>query len=554
MKPGLRSCGVMLLLAAGIFAGGIGGGSFGGGSFAGITTPAMAITAEEMLDDPTLESRARELSKQLRCLVCQNQSIDDSDAELARDLRREVRGQLMTGATDSEIIETLRGKYGDYLLLNPPISSGTYILWLAPLAVLIGGAGLVLAARRTRRTGAATGQDQEQAQPHEAVAGGDDRASESGAGAGAGAGAGSGYIYFAGGALVLAASLGLYLMLGRADLGDQPLAQRQAEIETAAKAQNQQAETLAAALARAKQQTIDEPTNVGNWLRLAQAAAMADDNQTEIRALTTAREMTGGDVTVKSMLAEALSRAAGGQITVPARTLIASVLASSPDEPRALYLAGLAAYQDEDYARAVSIWQRLRTVSANDAPWMSLLDDNIADAAVAGGIDIPEAQSRPGPDETDIAAAAEMSDDDRTAMIEGMVSGLAEKLAENPDDVDGWRRLGRAYEVLGRPTDAASALISAADAVPQDIDQQVTALQMIVTSGLGRRYITPASRLIERATLLAPDRLDLLFLRGHFAKLEGKTDKARELWQRLLGQLPADSPFSDDLKAAIAAL
>jgi cytochrome c-type biogenesis protein CcmH len=550
MKPVLRSCGVMLLLAAGIFAGGIGGGSFGGGSFAGITTPAMAITAEEMLDDPTLESRARELSKQLRCLVCQNQSIDDSDAELARDLRREVRGQLMTGATDSEIIETLRGKYGDYLLLNPPISSGTYILWLAPLAVLIGGAGLVLAARRTRRTGAATGQDQEQA--HEPVAGGDDRASESGAGSGAGAG--SGYIYIAGGALVLAASLGLYLMLGRADLGDQPLAQRQAEIETAAKAQNQQAETLAAALARAKQQTIDEPTNVGNWLRLAQAAAMADDNQTEIRALTTAREMTGGDVTVKSMLAEALSRAAGGQITVPARTLIASVLASSPDEPRALYLAGLAAYQDEDYARAVSIWQRLRTVSANDAPWMSLLDDNIADAAVAGGIDIPEAQSRPGPDEADIAAAAEMSDDDRTAMIEGMVSGLAEKLAENPDDVDGWRRLGRAYEVLGRPTDAASALISAADAVPQDIDQQVTALQMIVTSGLGRHYITPASRLIERATLLAPDRLDLLFLRGHFAKLEGKTDKARELWQRLLGQLPADSPFSDDLKAAIAAL
>ena len=506
----------------------------------------MAITAEEILDDPTLESRARALSKQLRCLVCQNQSIDDSDAELARDLRREVRGQLMTGATDGEIIETLRGKYGDYLLLNPPISSGTYILWLAPFAVLIGGGGLVLAARRARRTGVATGQAQDQ--PHEAVAGGDDRASKSGSGAG------SGYIYFTGGALVLAASLGLYLMLGRADLGDQPLAQRQAEIETAAKAQNQQAETLAAALARAKQQTIEEPTNVGNWLRLAQAAAMADDHQTEIRALTTAREMTGGDVTVKSMLAEALSRAAGGQITVPARALIASVLISSPNEPRALYLAGLAAYQDADYARAVSTWQRLRTVSVADAPWMSLLDDNIADAAAAGGIDIPEAQPHLGPDEADIAEAAKMSDYDRTMMIEGMVSGLAEKLAENPDDVEGWRRLGRAYEVLGKPKDAASALISAADAVPQDIEQQVTALQMIVTSGFDKQYITPASRLIDRATLLAPDRLDLLFLRGHFAKVEGKADKARELWRRLLGQLQIDSPFTDDLKAMIAAL
>ena len=212
-----------------------------------------------------------------------------------------------------------------------------------------------------------------------------------------------------------------------------------------------QAETLAAALARAKQQTIDQPTNVGNWLRLAQAAAMADDNQTEIRALTTAMEMTGGDVTVKSMLAEALSRAAGGQITVPARTLIASVLDSSPDEPRALYLAGLAAYQDEDYARAVSIWQNLQSVSAVDAPWMTLLDQNIADAAAAGGIDIPKRQLRPGPDQADIAAANEMTEEERRVMIEGMVSGLAEKLAENPDDVEGGAVLGAPMRCLAGP-------------------------------------------------------------------------------------------------------
>ena len=78
---------------------------------------------------------------------------------------------------------------------------------------------------------------------------------------------------------------------------------------------------------------------------------MVDDSKTEIRALKIADEMTGGDDTVKSMLAEALSRAAGGQITVPARELIAGVLARSPTEPRALYLAGLAAYQDGDYAK-----------------------------------------------------------------------------------------------------------------------------------------------------------------------------------------------------------
>ena len=101
-------------------------------------------------------------------------------------------------------------------------------------------------------------------------------------------------------------------------------------------------------------------------------------------------------------------------------------------EPRALYLAGLAAYQDEDYANAVSIWQNLQSVSAVDAPWMTLLDQNIADAAAAGGIDIPKRQLRPGPDQADIAAANEMTEEERRVMIEGMVSRLAEKLAENP--------------------------------------------------------------------------------------------------------------------------
>ncbi len=510
----------------------------------GRMTPALAITAEEMLHDQKLESRARELSKQLRCLVCQNQSIDDSDADLAQDLRREVRKQLMAGASDDEIIETLRGKYGDYLLFNPPLSTSTYILWLAPFAVFIGGASLILAVQRTRQVGAVTGQATNQ--PHKAIEGSGCNASRSGFG--------SKYIHFTGVVLVLVASLGLYLILGRADLGDQPLAQRQAEIETAAKAENQQAITLAAALARAKQRTLDEPTNIGNWLKLAQAAAMADDNQTEIGALKTAEEMTDGDDTVKSMLAEALSRAAGGQITVPARNLIASVLARSPNEPRALYLAGLAAYQDKDYSNALEIWQHLQSVSMADAPWMKLLDQNIADAAAAGGIDIPNRQSSRGPTEADILAAREMNNNDRYAMIEEMVNNLAKKMAKNPDDVEGWRRLGRAYEVLGRPEDAASALVSAADASPLDIDQQVTALQMIVTAGLDKQYITQASRLIKRAKMLAPDRLDLLFLRGHFAKLEGNKSKAHELWQSLLRQLPADTPFADNLKAAIAAL
>lgn len=114
------------------------------------TTPAYAITAEEMLANPVLEERARNLSKQLRCLVCQNQSIDDSDADLARDLRREVRSQIAAGTSDGAIIDQLRAKYGDYVLLNPPLDQATLFLWLSPLGFILLGGLIVMMARRQR--------------------------------------------------------------------------------------------------------------------------------------------------------------------------------------------------------------------------------------------------------------------------------------------------------------------------------------------------------------------------------------------------------------------
>ena len=120
------------------------------------TTPAYAITAEEMLANPVLEERARNLSKQLRCLVCQNQSIDDSDADLARDLRREVRSQIAAGTSDGAISDQLRAKYGDYVLLNPPLDRATLFLWLSPLGFILLGGLIVMMARRQRGAAIAT--------------------------------------------------------------------------------------------------------------------------------------------------------------------------------------------------------------------------------------------------------------------------------------------------------------------------------------------------------------------------------------------------------------
>jgi len=105
--------------------------------------PAFAVEPDEILKDATLEARARELSAGFRCLVCQNQSIDDSDAPLAKDLRLLIREHLVKGKTDAEIIDHVTGRYGEFVLLKPRFDTSTLLLWLAPFAVLLAGiAGL----------------------------------------------------------------------------------------------------------------------------------------------------------------------------------------------------------------------------------------------------------------------------------------------------------------------------------------------------------------------------------------------------------------------------
>lgn len=112
--------------------------------------PAAAVNPDEVLDDPALEARARTLSLEFRCLVCQNQSIDDSNAELARDLRLLVRERLVAGDSDQDVIEYVVSRYGEFVLLKPRFSMQTVLLWGAPIAIFLIGAGVMLAYSRGR--------------------------------------------------------------------------------------------------------------------------------------------------------------------------------------------------------------------------------------------------------------------------------------------------------------------------------------------------------------------------------------------------------------------
>lgn len=116
-----------------------------------LATPAMAVEPDEILADPVLEERARDMSKNLRCLVCRNESIDECSAELARDLRLLVRERLVAGDTDAETIDFIVARYGEYVLLTPRATGSTLILWIAGPVMLLAALGIAATYIRRRR-------------------------------------------------------------------------------------------------------------------------------------------------------------------------------------------------------------------------------------------------------------------------------------------------------------------------------------------------------------------------------------------------------------------
>ena len=122
-----------------------------------LALPAFAVNPDEVLDDPKLEARARALSLELRCLVCQNQSIDDSDAPLAKDLRVLLRERLKAGDSDKQVISYLVDRYGEFILLKPYFGPHTWLLWRSPFVLL--GVGIVIVLIGRRRSAQAAAQE-----------------------------------------------------------------------------------------------------------------------------------------------------------------------------------------------------------------------------------------------------------------------------------------------------------------------------------------------------------------------------------------------------------
>jgi cytochrome c-type biogenesis protein CcmH len=484
-------------------------------------------------------------------LVCQNQSIDDSDADLAKDLRAEVRKQLLGGADDKTILSNLQEKYGDYVLLNPPVSLATIGLWATPILALLLGGGLIV---YSRRRGLPTPTP---SVPLPSASEDKELASEKAIHTRP---IGANSLAVTASFCILIAGAIYWFGLGSPSLPSQPLSQRASEINLEARQAEAQLAEKQQAFAAAKDATMGTPENIGNWLELALAAAELGRVEEELNALRTALSLTNEDIGIKSMLAETLTRSADGQVIPEARQLIAEILAENEGEPRALFLSGLAAMEDGAYNRAVDNWRYLIEISAKDAPWVGVVRENLTEAAERAGIALEEAgidlkedtETSPLPalSQESLSAAAEMSEAERLEMIEGMVANLRQRLDENPKDSEGWQRLARAYRVLNRPEEALEALGRASAAALNDFELQLAVLEQLMMAGKDRdtapsqdkaKEVSVANIVLERAMALNAEHPELLFFAGHFARRDGDKDKARFYWAKLLDKIPASS-------------
>ena len=283
----------------------------------------------------------------------------------------------------------------------------------------------------------------------------------------------------------------LYLELGQPGIPDQPLAQRRMQQMLAGGASAEQAASLEEATRQLEQRLASRPEDLGGWFLLGRSYLSLQRLPEAVRALARARALAPDEPDIVGAYAEAALAASGGQIDATVREALTRLLALDrlspkarfllaldPLSPKARFLLALDQAQQGDLAAAMQGWVDLVAISPPDAPWLPTVHEHLAHAAAESGIDpatvkptaealalatssgqpaeVPPAPA-PGPTAAEVAAARQMSPEDRQQMIRGMVEGLAARLQENPDNIDGWRRLARAWEVLGEPEKAAEA-------------------------------------------------------------------------------------------------
>lgn len=264
--------------------------------------------------------------------------------------------------------------------------------------------------------------------------------------------------------LISAGALALYLHLGSPGLPDLPFAER-----PVAPSEGPRIAQVRAHIAAVEDRLADQPDNANLWRDLGSLRLSAGDVAGAVEALARATDLSDGRADIASAYAEALTFAAEGMVTPQAQTLFAKVLEQSPGEPRARFFLALADYQAGRREAALAQWSALAKDAPPGASWLPVVAERIRQTADELGVAAADYLPSPaGPSRDDVAAAQNLAPQQRQEMIGSMVARLAERLEREPNDIEGWRRLGRSYTVLGDPARAHAAYAKALALAPDD--------------------------------------------------------------------------------------
>jgi cytochrome c-type biogenesis protein CcmH len=394
--------------------------------------------------------------------------------------------------------------------------------------------------------------------------------------------------------LPVAAGL-MYFSMGRPELPGQPLAERTdipvraAELAARAGGQPTPAETqeglesVENMVGSLETRLENEPRDFEGWMLLGRSYGVMDRYGDAARAYEKAAALpeAQSDPAPHMQLGEALIFSSGGVVTEQAAAAFERTLEIDGGHPGARYYLALARGQAGDLQGAFDGWVALAQDSPSDAPWMPALRSRLEEVARDLGIELdpdlavgtppmpgdlpplpgqqmaeapPAAPAAPGPTAEQMQAAQEMSSEDRQAMIQGMVQRLADRLAEEPDDYEGWMRLARAYGVMGDQDGAIDAYANAARLRPDDVQTRLMYAGALLDASEGGPLPERAVEEFRAVAQLDPDNPDALWFLGRADAEAGRNDAALEKWRRLLATQQPGSDAYRSIEAQIQAL
>ena len=346
----------------------------------------------------------------------------------------------------------------------------------------------------------------------------------------------------------------LYLQLGSPGVPGRPFAGRAEERQQLA--DQGDLPSVEAMITRLEERVGAAPDDFEGWLRLGNAYSMVERFDQAADAYRRAIGLQPQVAPLHAALAEVLALAAGGIVTEQAHAEIERALEIDPKEPRARFYQGIELAQRGEQQQALDAFVRLAQDSPADAPWLAALREQASAIARDLGLDpddvLPEPKRPavasdepvpPGADPGQAQAMADLPPEEQEAAIREMVAGLAARLQQQPDDLEGWRMLARSYGVLGEPEKAAGAYEKVAGLAPEDLAaQQDYAEALLALQHAGQPLAPALVEQMRRIEALDADNPFVLFFLGRAAQERGDPATARHYWQQLLAMIPEDAP------------